>query len=231
MASAYTEAWKPWDDRLADHVIAKRNWQLAFGAVALIALALAICVMWLSARIRYVAYVVQVDKLGYALEQAHPLTPTTSPDVVTRMVRYEVALYIRQARSVSNDPAVEQQAVNNLLAHTVKLSAADRFLDAYYHNDHAARNPFVIGMHRTVNVQIESILPLSAKTWEVRWQEDVRDLNGAEVSAPTHWEAQLTTEITTPTEAGTDPKDSDSLLNNPLGFQVSQIDWTKAQDQ
>ena len=34
MASAYTEAWKPWDDRLANHVIAQRNWQLAFGAMA-----------------------------------------------------------------------------------------------------------------------------------------------------------------------------------------------------
>ena len=224
MVSAYTDAWKPWDDRLADHVIAKRNWQIAFGAMALVALALAACVMWLSARIRYVAYVVQVDKLGYAVTQAQPLTPQLSPDAVTRMMRYEVALYIREARGVSNDPGVEQQQLNALLAHTVKLSAADRFLDAYYHDNHAARNPFVIAMHRTVNVQIESILPLSAKTWEVRWQEDTRDLNGAELDGPTHWEAQLTTELIT-------PKDSDSILSNPLGFYVSNVVWTRAQDQ
>ena len=224
MATAYTDAWKPWDDRLADHVIAKRNWQIAFGAMALVALALTVCVMWLSARIRYVAYVVQVDKLGYAVTQAQPLTPELSPDAVTRMMRYEVALYIREARGVSNDPGVEQQQLNALLAHTVKLSAADRFLDAYYHDNHAARNPFVIAMHRTVNVQIESILPLSAKTWEVRWQEDTRDLNGAELDRPTHWEAQLTTELIT-------PKDSDSILSNPLGFYVSNVVWTRAQDQ
>src|SRR5215470_14785593 len=77
MASAYTEAWKPWDDRLADQVIAKRNWQLAFGAMTALALALTVCVIWLSARVRYVAYAVEVDKLGYALAQAQPLTPTT----------------------------------------------------------------------------------------------------------------------------------------------------------
>ena len=59
MASAYTEAWKPWDDRLADHVIAQRNWQLAFGAMTTVALALTVCVIWLSARIRYVAYAVE----------------------------------------------------------------------------------------------------------------------------------------------------------------------------
>jgi type IV secretion system protein TrbF len=224
MASAYTDAWKPWDDRLADHVVAKRNWQIAFGALALVTLGLIACVMWLSARIRYVAYVVEVDKLGYALEQAQPLTPTASPDAVTRMMRYEVALYIREARSVSNDPTVEQQQLNALLAHTVKLSAADRFLDAYFHNDSAAKNPFVIGMHRTVTVQIDSILPLSAKTWEVRWQEDKRDLNGAEIDPPSHWEAQLTVELIT-------PKDTDSILMNPLGFYISNIAWTKAQDQ
>jgi type IV secretion system protein VirB5 len=224
MASAYTDAWRPWDERMADHVIAKRNWQIAFGAIALVALALTVAVVWLSSRIRYVAYVVEVDRLGYAVTQAQPLTPQLSPDAVTRMMRYEVALYIREARSVSNDPGVEQQQLNALLAHTVKLSAADRFLDAYYHNDHAAKNPFVTAMHRTVNVQIESILPLSAKTWEVRWQEEVRDLNGAELGAPTHWEAQLTTELIT-------PKDSDSILSNPLGFYISAISWTEAQNQ
>lgn len=224
MASAYTDAWQPWDDRMADHVIAKRNWQIAFAAAMLAVLVLTIAVVWLSSRIRYVAYVVEVDKLGYALAQAQPLTPTQSPDAVARMIRYEAALYIRQARSVSNDPAVEQQALNSLLAHTVKLSAADRFLDAYYHADKAARNPFMVAMHRTVSVQIESILPLSAKTWEVRWQEDTRDLNGAEIGAPTHWEAQLTIEINT-------PRDSDSILSNPLGFYVSNIAWTQAAEQ
>ena len=71
MASAYTEAWKPWDDRLADYVIARRNWQLAFGAMALVTLVLAVAVVWLSSCVRYVvAYVVEVDRLGYALALA-----------------------------------------------------------------------------------------------------------------------------------------------------------------
>jgi type IV secretion system protein VirB5 len=224
MAAAYTDAWKEWDDRLADQVIAKRNWQIAFFAIAAVALGLTVCVMWLSARIRYVAYVVQVDKLGYAVMQAQPLTPELSPDAVTRMMRYEVALYIREARSVSNDTAVEAQQFGSLLAHTVHLSAADKFLDTYYHANNGAKNPYVIALHRTVNVQINSILPLSAKTWEVRWQEETRDLNGAQLNPPTHWEAQLTTELIT-------PKDSESILSNPLGFYVSNIVWSEGQDQ
>jgi type IV secretion system protein TrbF len=224
MASAYTEAWKPWDDRLADHVIAKRNWQLAFGAMTAVALALTVCVIWLNARVRYVAYAVEVDKLGYALAQAQPLTPTTgsADEMIARMERFEVAEYIRNTRGVSNDPKVEQAALNNMLAHTVHLSAADHFLDSYFHADHAARNPFVIALHRTVSVQIESILPLSAKTWQVRWREDARDLNGAQAGAPTYWEAELQTELVT-------PKDSDSIISNPLGFFVENLAWTQEQ--
>ena len=224
MASAYTEAWKPWDDRLANHVIAKRNWQLAFGAMTAVALALTVCVIWLSARVRYVAYAVEVDKLGYALAQAQPLTPTTgsADEMIARMERFEVAQYIRDTRSVSNDPKVEQAALDSMLKHTIHLSAADRFLDAYFHANNQARNPFAIALHHTVSVQIEAILPLSPKTWQVRWREDTRDLNGAQISAPTYWEAELQTEIVT-------PKDSDSIVSNPLGWYVENLTWTRDQ--
>jgi type IV secretion system protein TrbF len=220
MASAYTEAWKPWDDRFADHVIARRNWQLAFGAMVLVTLALAVAVVWLSSRVRYVAYVVEVDKLGYALAQAQPLAPTSGPanEMIQRMERYEIAEYVRQARRVSNDNAVEQQAIDNVLAHTVRQSAADHLLDDYYHQPE--HNPFVRAQKTTVTVQIESILPLSSKTWQVRWEEDQRDLHGAAAGGPTHWEAQLQTTLVP-------PNDSDSIVSNPLGFYVTQISWTE----
>jgi type IV secretory pathway TrbF-like protein len=226
MASAYTEAWQPWDDRLADHVIAKRNWQLAFGAMTIVALALVVAVVWLASRIRYVVYAVEVDKLGYALALAQPLTPTTGPanEMIARMERFEVAEYIRDTRSVSSDPKVEQQDLNSILAHTVHLSAADNFLNQYFHADHAAKNPFVIALHHTVTVQIESILPLSAKTWQVRWQENACDLHGALLGSPTYWEAELQTELIT-------PKGNDSIVSNPLGFFVTQIAWTEQANQ
>jgi type IV secretion system protein VirB5 len=224
MSAAYTEAWKPWDDRLADHVIAKRNWQLAFGAMALVALALAIAVVWLSSRIRYVVYAVQVDKLGYALAMPQPLVATTGPasEMIERMQRYEIAQYIREARAVSDDSNVEHQAVDDVFAHTIRQSAADQFLDSYYHEPE--QNPFVRAQQQTVTVQIESILPLSQKTWQVRWQEEARDLHGAAVGIPTHWEAELQTEIVT-------PKDADRIITNPLGFYVTQVSWTEQGEQ
>jgi type IV secretion system protein VirB5 len=150
----------------------------------------------LASRSRYVVYAVEVDKLGYALTQAQPITAASPPDVVERIERYEVASFIRQTRSVSSDPQVEQQALNSLLAHA--HGAADHFLDDYYHSDDAAHNPFQVAQKQTVSVQIDSILKLPGKSYEVRWTEVRRDLNGAAVGLPTHWEAELQTEIAAP---------------------------------
>jgi type IV secretory pathway TrbF-like protein len=219
VANSYAEGWRAWDERYADLVVGKRNWQLAAGGLLVVSVILAAGIVWLSSHSRYVVYAVQVDKLGYALTQPQPLTPATAPDVVDRMERYEVATFIRQAREVSSDPQVEQQMLNSLLAHA--RGAADRFLDEYYHAD-TGRNPFRIAQKQTVSVQIDSILQLSSKSYQVRWTEQARDLNGAAIGAPSHWEAQLQTEIT--------PSASDdAIVINPLGFYVNQISWTEQQ--
>jgi len=167
-----------------------------------------------------VVYAVQVDKLGYALTQAQPLTPAAAPDMIDRIERYEVASFIRQARTVTSDAQVEQQQLNSLLAHT--RGAADHFLDEYYHSDSAVHNPFQIAQKETVSVQIDSILQLSPKSYDVRWTEVRRDLNGAALGMPSHWEAELETEIVPPREA-------DTIVSNPLGFYVTNITWTEQQ--
>jgi type IV secretion system protein VirB5 len=218
-ANPYVQGWREWDERYADLVVGKRNWQLAAGGLLIMGLILAGGMVWLSGRSKYIPYVVEVDRLGYGMTVAQPLTPASVPDVTARMERYEVATFIREAREVSSDPQVEQQQLNSLLAHA--RGAADRFLDEYYHVD-TAHNPFQIAQKQTVSVQIDSILRLSPKSYQVRWTEQTRDLNGAAIGAPNHWEAQLQTEITPPAS-------DDAIISNPLGFYVDQINWTEQQ--
>jgi type IV secretory pathway TrbF-like protein len=64
-----------------------------------------------------IPFVVEVDKLGYAITIPTALTASNTPATVERMKRYEIAAFIRNARFVSSDPAVEQNMLNNLLAH------------------------------------------------------------------------------------------------------------------
>ena len=219
-ANPYVQGWREWDERYADLVIGKRNWQIAAGGLLVLSLILAGGMVRLASRSRYLPYIVEVDKLGYALTQAQPLTAASAPDVVERIERYEVASYIHQARAVSSDAQVEQEALNSLLAHT--RGAADHFLDEYYHSDNAVHNPFQIALKQTVSVQIDSILKLSSNSYEVRWTEVRRDLNGAAVGLPTHWEADLQTAIVA-------PRDGEAIVSNPLGFYVTNITWTEQQ--
>ena len=219
----FVEARREWDERYADLVLGKRNWQIAAGGLLASTLILSIGVVWLSTRSRYIPYVVEVDKLGYALTIPQPLTASAAdPNLVERMQRYEVAAFVRNARSVSSDPQVEQQQLNALLAHT--RGAADRFLDTYYHADGFTHNPFKLAEKQTVTIQIESILRISDQSYQVRWTEFSRDLNGVTVGSPTHWEAQLQTETIPPSSA-------DSIVSNPLGLYVTRISWTQQQAQ
>jgi type IV secretory pathway TrbF-like protein len=98
-ANPYVEAHREWDERYADLVLGKRNWQIAAGGLLAVSLILAGGIVWLSTRSRYVPYVVEVDKLGYALTVPQRLTPASVPDVTTRIERYEVASFIRDARA------------------------------------------------------------------------------------------------------------------------------------
>jgi len=216
----YVEARRDWDERYADLVLSKRNWQIAAGGLLLLALILASGMVWFVRKSRYIPYVVEVDKLGYALTVPQPLAPASVPDVAARIERYEVAAFIHNARSVTSDPQVEHQMLDSLLAHA--RGAADRFLDAYYHGDNFTHNPFKLAERLTVSVQIESILLLSASSYQVRWSEQQRDLNGVVIGAPVHWEAVLQTEVVA-------PNSDDAIVSNPLGFYVTQISWTEQQ--
>jgi type IV secretory pathway TrbF-like protein len=220
-SNLYLEARREWDERYADLAIGKRNWQTAAGGLLLLSLILASGMVWLAGRSRYVPYVVEVDKLGYALTVPQALTPASVPNVAARMERYEVAAFVRNARSVSSDPEVEHQMLNALLAHT--RGAADKFLDAYYHADGFSHNPFKLAAKQTVTIQIESLLPLSSSSYQVRWSEHGRDLNGVAMGASTQWEAVLQTEIVP-------PNSDDAIISNPLGFYVTQISWTEQQE-
>ena len=217
----YLQARREWDERYGDLVLGKRNWQIAAAGLLAATLILSAGIIWLSTRSRYIPYVVEVDKLGYALTDPQPLTPASTPDVAMRMQRYELARFIRDARSVSSDPQLEHQMLNSLLAHV--RGAADRFLDGYYHSESFSHNPFKLAESQIVTVQVDSILQLSPASYQVRWSEQRHDLNGAPLGAASHWEAVLQTEIVP-------PKSDESIVSNPLGFYVTQISWTQQQE-
>jgi len=141
-ANPCVEARREWDERYADLVLGKRNWQIAAGALLLLSLILASVIVWLISRSR---------------------------------------------------------------------------------SDSFTHNPLKLAEKQTISTQIDSILQLSPASYQVRWTEQPRDLNGVAIASPTHLEAVLQTQISP-------PNSDDAIVINPLGFYVTQISWTEQQE-
>jgi len=216
--NVYLKARQEWDERYADLVLGKRNWQIAAAGSIAVSLILAGGIVWLSTRSRFVPYVVQVDKLGYALAAPQALAADSSGKLTDdRVVRYELAGFIRSAREVIADPAAEHQAIQQVYSRT--RGAAYALLEDYYHQNSLEHDPFKVAEHQTVTVQIDSILSLSKTSWQVRWTEQALDLQGTTIGT-SHWEAVLDTQIVPPTS-------DQSILTNPLGLYVTRLSWTE----
>ena len=135
------------------------------------------------------------------------------------MERYEVAAFIPTPLGHQRSPGRASDAERTARAYARRGGPLPRRV---YHSDNFTHNPFTIAEKKTVAVQVDSILQLSPRSYQVRWTEEQRDLNGVAVGTPSHWEAVLQTEVAPPIS-------NDAIVSNPLGFYVTQISWTEQQ--
>jgi type IV secretory pathway TrbF-like protein len=85
--NVYLKARQEWDERYADLVVGKRNWQITAAVMMAVTLVLAFGMVWVSTRSKFAPYVVEVDKLGYAIGAPSALTENTSRISTDRMTR------------------------------------------------------------------------------------------------------------------------------------------------
>ncbi len=207
----YVEARREWNDRYLDLVWARRWWQVA--AVAELGLLglLGGGLVALSLQHKTVPYVVEVDALG-AATAIKPVDAAGRP-TDDRIVRYQLAAFIRGARTVMTDRAAMKRALDQVYAYT--RGPARTFLDDHYR----ANNPFEVAKTYTVSPAVTSLLQVSERSWQVRWSEEQRGLDGV-LLGRSQWEAVLSVETVPPTTA-------DAIQVNPFGLYVTEIRWTK----
>jgi len=204
----YLSARREWNERYGDYIARARNWRgAAFASLALCGV-LAVGVVWQASQSKVVPYVVELDKLGdaVAVGRADRAAPA---DV--RIIKAELAAWITAVRTISSDSVAEKGALSR--AYALVGSSATTFLNDYYRQ----HTPF--GQTRVVAVSVDAVLPMSERTYQVQWSEDVRDLQGRAIGT-THWIASLTTALDPPT-------DERGILNNPIGLYVTGISWTQ----
>src|SRR2546422_1097825 len=132
----YVEARREWNDRYLDLVRERRWWQTVAGAELLLLLMLAGGFVWLSLQHKTVPYIVEVDSLGAALA-IKPAEPGAHPGD-ERVIRYQLAAFIRGARQVLADRVAMKQGLDQVYAYA--RGPARTYLDDHYR----ANNPFEV---------------------------------------------------------------------------------------
>jgi type IV secretion system protein TrbF len=114
---------------------------------------------------------------------------------------------------VMTDRAAMKRSLDQVYAYA--RGPARTFLDQHYREN----NPFETAKTYTVSPAVTSLLQVSERSWQVRWNEEQRGLDGT-VLGITHWEAVLSVDLAPPTTA-------DAIQANPFGLYVTEIRWTK----
>ncbi len=210
-SNPYVEARREWNDRYLDLVRARRGWQLTAVAELVLMGVLGGGLVALSLQHKTVPYVVEVDALGAATAVKSAEASTRPTD--DRIVRYQLVAFIRGVRTVITDRAAMKRTLDQVYAYA--RGPARMFLDDHYR----ANNPFEVAKTSTVVPAVSSLLPLSDRSWQVRWSEEQRGLDGV-LLGRSQWEAVLSVETVPPTTA-------DAIQANPFGLYVTEIRWTK----
>ncbi|GMR28789.1 hypothetical protein C7E18_00030 [Stenotrophomonas maltophilia] len=208
--SPYAAAKAEFNDIYGNLVVQAKNWRAV--AVSSIAIAL-IAVAGLAVRAnqsKFIPYVVEVDKFGAAQAVGFANKGEHNDE---RIIRAFLNRFIKDARMVTFDPAVQKETVNRVFSVLANNTAASAKMSEFY----ATTNPFTRGQNEGVEADVSSILRISDKSWTIAWTERTRDPSGT-VRNEGIWKATVTIAFNAPTE-------EKQVLVNPLGMYVVDFDW------
>jgi type IV secretion system protein VirB5 len=199
-------------NRFYDLAKAKRNWQLiAFASVALLAVVTVSYVVMASSS-RITPYVVEVSELGIA--RAYGPAERLPGSEMERVITAELSEFIMNTRRVLADPQAQREAI--LEAYAFADKRAETFLNNFYSQPENDPRLLALKIRRTIH--IESILRIpDSDSYRVRWTERERGQNST-TTVRTSWEAILAV-------ATSPPETEETLLINPLGVYVYDINW------
>lgn len=211
ISNPYLNARREWDERYGDLITRAKNWRImAMAAVVVAGIAVA-GVAYIGAQSKIQPFVVMVDQLGSPVAVARPAAMGKT-EADERIKVAQIANWITNARTVTSDAQAQQVLVDKVYAMAGRSAA--EYLNAWYKEN----SPF--GGDSVVSVEISSVLPQSANTYQVTWVES-HSRQGQAVSKE-RWRALLT--IGQSDELAKKPG---VALWNPFGLYVKEFSWTK----
>jgi type IV secretion system protein VirB5 len=215
----YLSARRTWNDLMQAQVASRRSWELIAILCLLIALASVGGIASIGSQSKFIPFLYQVDPHGHAtaigpVEQVSPADP--------RVLASAIGDFIANARLVTVDAALQRKAVYQVYAMLNEQDPATGKMNHWMNGTEDA-NPFTRAEKETVTVDISTVLPQTADTWEVTWLESVWDRKGEVKTPPVPMRALVTVYRADPSATVSE----DELRRNPLSVYVRDFSWSK----
>jgi len=194
-----------------------RRWsRIAFAALAVAAVS-GVGNIYQSQLPRQQPYVI-VEKGDGSLAGGQQLAPAGRPDQI--WVKYQLARWIIEERSVSSDPAIQNSFANHTASLILANSPAQSL--ALQH----ARDVASAGVGQRVTVKVNYVRPDqgSDHVFDADWTETSIDTAGR-VNDAQHWNAAITIAFTQ--GMITLPNGTDPAYSNPYGMYISDLIWNR----
>ncbi len=213
----YLSSKKEWNEYAKEITTSRFWWQLTAIISLLIAFGAIGGIVYIGQQSKFVPYVVEVDKLG---EYRAAGMATITGAVDSRIIRTSVLQFVHDTRVVSPDITLQRKAITDVYYKLQQNSPAIAKMNEMYGSP--ITNPLERAQTVMVEIKIQSVLPLSEKSWQVDWTETVRDRQGAIQDTPIPMRGLMTMTVS-PSTGGTQAQ----VQNNPLGIYVHDFSWSR----
>ena len=133
------------------------------------------------------------------------------------MKRWALSECVSNLRLLTPDGVSQRGAIEKVYAMMSSGSSAQSMVSDFYRD----KPPQIHAQTETVHVEVNSVLPTSAKTYEVEWVEITRDLQG-KVLYQQRWKGAFTFVV-----SSSPPNDERLSRLNPIGLYITEANWSQ----
>ncbi len=211
-STAYFDGRREWNERYGSYIKQAFVWKVVAFVSLLITLVSVVGLAYSASQNKLVPYIVEVDKLGNSVvAQRAEQTTYDNPKVI----KYSLAEFTKNFKTIYGDPVVQKDIILKSYRYLSPSYPAYNIVNSYF-KDHS---PFEKQKKESVNVKIDSIVPINENTYQIDWHEIAFDKKGNKLRTD-FFRASATILIVPPTTEA-------EIMNNPIGLYITEFNFSK----
>ena len=206
----YAEARRRFAEDYAEIRLSRRLWQITALVVVAIATVAVIGVVFLSIKHTVVPYVVEIDA-DQQIVRTYPaerLMPSNA-----QHTRATLGRWVQAWRSVSPDTHVIEDRAKFVFSLIQDNTAAQGRVYDWLHEN----NPYERAQDETASIEIIAVTNRGGNSWQIGWREMTYSRTNGSALDNTRYTANVLVTFGQPKQ--------ESILLNPGGLYITQIDW------